>query len=315
MKKLQSGSGPSFIVRLAISFSLSATCLGHLASAAAQQVSASEAAQQAILSAGVTLVSNIQYASHAGVAPERQSLDVYARPGISRAPVVLFVHRGSWQTGDKRAVGLKPIPFAAAGYVTVATNYRFRPDASISEMAADIAAAVAWIRANIERFGGDPDRIALMGHSAGAHLVAVVGANTDFLNAAGVPPDSIIGVVPLDTGPYDVKLQLQTSGRESSYGKMLHMVFGEDPEVWKHVSPADNIGPKTPPFLVVSSDNRGDSESQAHRLVNLLNAAGVKAEWFMAKGLNHNGVNTAIGPAYNDLTRKVVGFLADVAQP
>ena len=233
---------------------LAALCLGCFISptAMAQEVGVEprSAAAATIAGAGISRYPDIVYAEIPGVDPSRLSLDVYAPPGLKDAPVVLFVHGGSWQKGDKLAALFKPVAFAKAGFVTVSTNYRFRPHVSLADMAGDVAKATAWVRDNIGRYGGDPDRIVLMGHSAGAHLVAVVGTNSRFLIENGVPASAIVGVVPLDTGPYDVELAMEKRQPQSRNGQMMELVFGLDQARWAEVSPVAHIRRELPPFLV-----------------------------------------------------------------
>ena len=229
--------------------------------------------------------------------------------------MVLFVHGGSWQRGDKLAALFKPVAFAKAGFVTVSTNYRFRPHVSLADMAGDVAKATAWVRDNIGRYGGDPDRIVLMGHSAGAHLVAVVGTNSRFLIENGVPASAIVGVVPLDTGPYDVELAMEKRQPQSRNGQMMELVFGLDQARWAEVSPVAHIRRELPPFLVVSSDSRADAKTQAVSFVNKLSTVGVAAEWYEAKGLDHGGVNIDLGQGDTPLTRRVTAFLKMAASP
>ncbi|NWG46077.1 MAG: alpha/beta hydrolase [Alphaproteobacteria bacterium] len=291
---------------LALAFALGLAALAGPAPLAAQDGRAALAAME---TAGIVRHADIAYQAIEGVAPERQLLDVYTREGLSGAPVVLFVHGGSWYQGSKAAVGVKPIVFAQNGFLTVSTHYRFRPDVEVADQAQDIARAAAWIHANIAAYGGDPERIFLMGHSAGAHLVSVVGTNRTFLETAGLSFAVIPGVISLDTGPYDVRKQMAGINPEVGYGKLMAFVFGQDDSKWDAVSPIRHIAADTPPFLVVSSDNRGDAPGQAGTFVKALQAAGVEAEWFTAEGLDHGGVNTELGKADNPITQKVVGFL------
>lgn len=268
----------------------------------------------AMRASGIVRHADLVYRTIDGVDPARFSLDVYTRPDLKRAPVVLFVHGGSWQRGDKMAVASKPLAFAPAGFVTVSTNYRFRPATPLFDMAGDIAAAAAWVKSNITAYGGDPDRIILMGHSAGGHLAALVGTNPDYLKSAGVPFSSIVGVVPLDAGPYNIARQL-THLPANSYGDMLRLVFTQDPDLWPAVSPFHHVREGLPPFLVVSNPTRVDAQTEAKPFVAELRAKGVEVEWYTSAGLDHSGVNTDIGRGDTPLTRKVVDFLRDVGRP
>src|SRR5262249_14761906 len=114
---------------------------------------------------------------------ERQTLDVYAPAEGKDLPVVLWIHGGGWRAGDKANVQKKPQAFADKGYVFVSTNYRFVPQVTVKEMAGDIAKAIRWVHDHARDYGGDPKAIFVMGHSAGAHLAALVCTDDRYLKA------------------------------------------------------------------------------------------------------------------------------------
>ena len=264
--------------------------------------------------AGIDRYADLPYAAIEGVDAERLSLDVYTTPDMDNAPVVLFVHGGSWQRGSKMAVLRKPLALVPAGYITVSTNYRFRPHVSVAEQAGDVARAVAWIHGHIGRYGGDPERIVLMGHSAGAHLVAVVGTNGGFLEAEGVPMSVLKGVVPLDTGPYNVPLQLERLPGGSTYGDLMRFVFGDDPGQWEAVSPIDHLRKSAaiPAFLVYHADGRRDVDYQARPFVETLREAGFDAELVNGVGKTHGTLNADLGASGEAITEKLLSFLERV---
>ena len=142
--------------------------------------------------------------SYAEPKNERQTLDVYAPAEGSDHSVVLWLHGGGWRAGDKSAVQKKPEAFVEMGFVFVSTNYRFVPNVTVKEMTGDIAKAIRWIHDHAKDYGGDPDTIYVMGHSAGAHLAALVCTDDRYLKAEGVSLSIIKGCVPIDTAAYDV---------------------------------------------------------------------------------------------------------------
>src|SRR5262249_51202764 len=97
-----------------------------------------------------------------------QALDVYAPMGARMLPVVFWIHGGGWQTGDKSEVNHKPQAFVDSGFVFVSTNYRLLPDVDMGTLTRDVAKAAGWVHAHIAGYGGDPQRLLIMGHSAGA---------------------------------------------------------------------------------------------------------------------------------------------------
>src|SRR4029450_12833743 len=138
----------------------------------------------------------------------KQRLGLGKPASIAKAPVLLFIHGGGWSIGDKAHAAPDKARWAnSKGWAFASANYRLVPQATVEQQAADVASAIAWLRANAAREGLDPNRIVLMGHSAGAHLVALVGTDPHYLKAAGVPMGAVKGVVLLDGAGYDVPAQ------------------------------------------------------------------------------------------------------------
>ena len=108
---------------------------------------------------------NIPYADPAN---ERQTLDVYSPHGAKNLPVVFWIHGGGWETGDKASVQIKPQAFVDKGFVFVSTNYRLLPAVDMATIVRDVAKSIHWVHDHIAEHGGDPARLFVMGHSAGA---------------------------------------------------------------------------------------------------------------------------------------------------
>ena len=126
---------------------------------------------------------NIPYADPA---QDRQVLDVYSPPKAKSLPVVFWIHGGGWQTGDKTDVQIKPQAFADKGFVFVSTNYRLLPNVDMATIVRDIAKSIRWVHDHIAAYRGDPERILVMGHSAGAQLAALVCIDDRYLKAEGL---------------------------------------------------------------------------------------------------------------------------------
>lgn len=124
-----------------------------------------------------------------------QKLDIYAPAQAKKAPTVIFVHGGEWTKHDKKTVHYKPKAFNDMGVIFVSTNYRLSPQDAHPAQVSDVAAAVAWVHNNIARYGGDPDNIFIMGHSAGCHLVTLVSLDPRYLKAVGLQPSNLRGVI------------------------------------------------------------------------------------------------------------------------
>lgn len=152
------------------------------------------------------LVPSDGYVRHRGLAygeGPRQTLDVYQplNAAADPAPVVVFFYGGAWSSGHRDYYPFVGEALTGLGYVVVVPDYRVYPDVRFPDFVADAAAAVGWVEAHIGRYGGDRDRIVLMGHSAGAHIAAMLAADDRYLRAAGVERGRIRGVIGL-AGPY-----------------------------------------------------------------------------------------------------------------
>ena len=135
---------------------------------------------------------------YAEPALERQVLDIHAPKDAKNLPVVFWIHGGGWQAGDKSQVQEKPQAFVERGFVFVSTNYRLLPKVEMLTIFQDVAKSLGWVYKNIARHGGDPDRIFVMGHSAGAQLAALMCIDDRYLKAEGVPFSALKGCVPVD---------------------------------------------------------------------------------------------------------------------
>lgn len=235
-------------------------------------------------------------------------LDVYAPPADVNHPVLVWVHGGGWTRGDKAQVGAKPERFTREGYVFVSVNYRLSPTVTHPAHVQDIAAAVAWVHGNIKNHGGDPNRIFLAGHSAGAHLVALAATDERYLKEVGVSLTVIKGCIPLDGGAYNLSGQADETDMRSA---MLQNAFGNDPVVWKAASPVLHVsaGKGIPPFLLIHAGNRALSQAQAAELADALTKAGIAAERRHAPDKNHASLNQELGIPGDAPTQWMLDFM------
>ena len=231
---------------------------------------------------------------------------MFTRERLANAPVVLYAHGGSWVRGDKRRALFKPAALVPEGYPFASMNYRFRPRVTLSDMARAVAAAAAWLRAHAVKYGGDGSSVFLMGHSAGAHLVSVVGANGQFLSAAGGSLADLDGVVAIDTAMYNVPLQMKQPGPAHA------RAFGDDPSTWLAVSPWDHVAPDKgiPPFLLLVSDGRPTMDTQVVPMKRKLEGAGVRALVHEGKGRAHTPLDTYLGALGDESTQVLLKFRA-----
>jgi arylformamidase len=264
----------------------------------------------------LTVYRAVPYGHVAGVDPNLLSLDIYApKKGTAAAgdlrPVVVMIHGGAWQIGDKANPDIgsrKAATFVNAGFVYVAINYRLSPSVRYATQAGDVAKALAWVVQNISHYSGDSRRIYLMGHSAGAHLAALVATDESYLTREGLSLKTISGVVLLDTGAYDVPWVMEHIGGRGQ--DLFSAAFGSDPKAWANASPIDHIsgGKGIPPMLVLYA-NRPRSADVSRRFAQALKGAGVSAAAVQVQGKNHQSMNRDVGNPNDVETRIILEFL------
>ncbi|MCK4871920.1 MAG: alpha/beta hydrolase [Phycisphaerales bacterium] len=253
---------------------------------------------------------DITYVQQDGADDALTSLDIYAPTIGEDHPVLVYIHGGAWRIGDKVRVGAKPAAFVGEGYVFISINYRLSPAVAHPEHVRDVAAAVAWTHANVAQYGGDPDRIYIMGHSAGAHLAALVATDDRRLAEWDLPLTTIKGVVLLDGAAYDI------AGMADMRGGPLPMpcraAFGSDREGWDDASPINHVdrGKGIAPFLLFHAGDRVLSRQETRRLARALRRAGVRADVIHAPDKTHATLNREFGEAGDVPTRRVLTFLA-----
>jgi len=240
---------------------------------------------------------------------ERQTLDLYAPASGSDHPIVVWIHGGGWRQGDKRAMQHKPQAFVDKGFVFVSTNYRFIPHVTVKEMTGDVAKAIRWAHDHAKEYGGNPNSIFVMGHSAGAHLAALVCTDERYLKAEGLSFSIIKGCVPVDTAAYDVPQRfVQFGAANASAGKAI---FGDDAASHKELSPITYVGQvkSIPAFLILHVADRPDSKAQSEQFAKALTSAGVSATVVPAEGKTHGTINSELGLPDDKPTKAMFEFL------
>jgi len=218
-----------------------------------------------------------------------QTLDVWRPTGKAtvKRPVLIFWYGGGWAKGDRRSYAFAARAYARAGFVVVMPDYRKVPDIRFPAFLQDGAEAVKWTRDHIADYGGDPDRIAVAGHSAGAHIVAMLTLDTRWLKAEGVDPKIIKAAVGL-SGPYD--FYPFTSNRA------IEAMKGADPAT---TQPINFARADAPPMLLVTST--GDTEVRPKNAINLaakLKALGAPVTLIQYPALTHEDVAKALSKPF-----------------
>jgi acetyl esterase/lipase len=198
----------------------------------------------------VTVVRDLDYIGHVEYPDGKDRLDLYIPEGVANAPVIFSLHGGALSMGDRSEESFVGRRFAAAGYLTVVTSYRLSPQVSHPAHVQDAAAAFAWVKRNIKRHGGDPDRIIVIGHSAGAYLAMLLATDARYLAAHKLSPSDIKGLVPV-SGFFWVDRPGVAPDRPKD-------VWGTDRNVWIESSPSRHLRADMPPVLLIDTD--GDEE-------------------------------------------------------
>ncbi len=248
-------------------------------------------------SQGISVTSGVPYADG-----DRHDVDIYrpARPG---APVVVFLYGGGWRAGNREMYRFAGAALANRGFVVVIPDYRVYPEASFPGFVEDAAKAVAWTKAHAGEYGGDPGRLFLMGHSAGAHIAAMLTLDKSFLGRVGLDPDrAIAGMIGL-SGPYDF-LPLNDRALEPIFAPAGDLALTQ---------PITFARPGAPPMLLLTGES--DTVVYPRNSLNLtarLKALGGRVEVRQYSGVGHMTIVGALSGALSwmaPILRDCVAFM------
>lgn len=261
---------------------------------------------------GVGISKDILY----GEAP-LQDLDIYypkplaqamssQQPVTTRYPMVVFVHGGSWESGNKEDYAFVGKSFAQAGYVTAVINYRKAPEHLYPDYVKDTARAIAWSYHNAERFYGNPQRLAVVGHSAGAFNAVAAIANEDFLVPYGLKPSDIRAVVGI-AGPYSYDFR--------NFSSASAFPASATPD---EVMPDRQIKGTQPPYLLLTAEkDQVVADQNTINMTRALKAYGASVENGEIKGASHaTSIGAMASPLrwVNDVRSQVLQYLAKELQ-
>ncbi|MCI5069126.1 alpha/beta hydrolase [Acidovorax sp.] len=269
---------------------------------AQKQATAAEAA----LPAGVQRIADVPYGSD-----PRQRMDVYVPTGLAasavRAPVIFMVHGGGWRHGDKamgRVVQEKVARWVPLGFVLISVNYRLLPETPVAEQERDVQAALMAAQQRAPQWGADSGRFILMGHSAGAHLVALLNARAPQALREGAWP--WLGTVSLDSAMMNVPARMR-----APHLPLYDDAFGTDPAYWVALSPFHQWATGAPPMQMVCSTQRADDPcQQSDAMARHVRTRGGRAE-VLPQDLGHGEINAQLG-LESDYTRAVETFMASL---
>jgi acetyl esterase/lipase len=209
--------------------------------------------------ASVRVVKDVGYLGGKVYALDKDKLDLYLPESRKGVPVMVWIHGGALQEGDKEQQAGVGRRFAAAGIATAVVNYRLSPSVAHPAHIQDVAASFAWVKRQIAGYGGDPDHVFVVGHSAGAYLAALLATDERYLRAHGLALRDIRGAVPV-SGFFWVE-------REGVAPDRPKTVWGAAPQTWPDASPAHHVRAGLPPMLILYAD--GDEPWRRRQNVEL----------------------------------------------
>jgi acetyl esterase/lipase len=228
----------------------------------------------------------------------KQKLDIYLPPhGGTKAPVLLFLHGGGFVEGDRAHYGFIAPAYAKQGVIVVIASYRLVSAGFLYPVPTDdTKMAIAWLHANIARFGGDPDNLVISGHSAGALLAAQVVADRSWMRAAGIPPSAVRAMVPV-SGAYD--FPADDRSRDN---------FLATPEARDAASPLRHIADPAPRAIIATGSTEDYFREPSRRFDAALRAKGVASELIIVPG-DHRASVRALGDPASPLFKAVLAVL------
>jgi acetyl esterase/lipase len=247
-----------------------------------------------------TVTRNVDYVPDANYAGGKDRLDLYIPAGVTNAPVIFSIHGGALSGGDRTEDTFVGQRFASAGYLTVVISYRLTPEVSHPGHIQDVATAFAWVKRNIRQHGGDPNRVLVIGHSAGAYLGMLLATDARYLAAHKLSPNDIKGLVPV-SGFFWVDKPGVAPDRPKD-------VWGTDAKVWIDASPARHLRAGLPPVLLIDTDGDEDWRQQQNiDMAAALRSAGNKdVSIRQVKGRTHMSVWTDMLEAESEETSSLI---------
>ena len=232
------------------------------------------------------------------------ALDLYRPVAARPAPVVVFLYGGSWRNGERNYYRFVGTALARRGVLVIIPDYRKAPAAPFPAFMDDAARAVAWARAHAAEHGGDPARIHVMGHSAGAHIAALLATDDQYLRRVGMAPRDLAGVVGL-AGPYDFLPITDPKIKD---------VFGAEAD-WPRSQPVNFVDGDEPPFLLLHGGaDRTVWPRNSENLAAKLRATGEPVTLTIVPGVSHVGlVNGFLSPRFSPVLADSLQFIEATA--
>ncbi len=239
---------------------------------------------------------DISYVSNSNL--KQQKLDIYTPLNAigENLPVHIFVHGGAWSMGDKRLNTAKGEAYTNKNIILVSINYRLSPEYKHPIHVEDCVDAIKWVVDNISKYGGNPDNMVLSGHSAGAHLVALLGTHPQYLKTNGLSQNMFKSILPIDIAKFDLTVKHQ--GKLSRFiQKKIDGAFGTNTKALLDASPLHQISKTNnySPFTIFVTATRPFAVAESKLFSSTLKKKGHKAQTIIINnGSSHKDMNTAI---------------------
>ena len=268
-------------------------------------------------SQGVKQVKDVAYYTGPDADPVKHKLDIYLPASKTNFPVIMFIHGGGWDQGDK-LVSSDPYGdlgrrFAKKGVAVVTINYRLSPQFKYPVHIQDVARAFAWVNKNIASYGGDPDRLFVMGHSAGGHLTALLSTDERWLKEQGLSFKNIRGAIPV-SGVYDFTELAKTDKYSKADSVMMERFFSNDKQKMQDGAPINHIEPgkNIPPFLIFWGGlNLPTLPTQAKALAKKLKDNGYSVQTMQCDLRNHYTMIVDIRNVGDKEQEKILQFISE----
>jgi acetyl esterase/lipase len=255
---------------------------------------------------------DLPYAGKESRALQKLDLFVPDPEYVGARPIVILIHGGGWVGGDKSNENFaepKTSWLMEQGFIVASLNYRLAPAAKHPAQVEDVCKAIAWMQKNAGHYGGNPERIWLLGHSAGAQLAALAAVDDERQKAGGVNVAALRGVILLDGAGYDIPIQYASLNKRGVMDNIYRKAFTDDPEVQRNASPVHRVTTaKPPPFLILHLKQRPGSTAQAKLLEAALKAKEGQVKVLAIEGKNHGTISADCGKPGDPVTEAVAAF-------
>lgn len=249
---------------------------------------------------GITAHRDLDYVDGVDYADDKDTLDVLMPMGATNAPVIVFFHGGALQAGDKSTGELLASTLVAEGIGVVTANYRLSPGVMDPAHLEDATAAFAWTTRHIAEYGGDPDRVFVGGHSAGAYLAALMTLDPSYLKTHGLTLSAIRGALPVS--PF---LYVEETARDRP-----KTVWGTDEQVWLAASVSPYVGAGKPPMRLIYADGDDDwRRAQNERLKTALSNAGSMVDAVEIADRTHTSIMLKMGEPGDATVKQIAAFI------